>query len=273
MSLPLPSRRIGRLIALLLLAACGTEGGNPAGVDESALDVSALAARNDSLELETSSIAGVSREFATDSAAMQRAPGREVEFAEWPFPSSLALTDRQKAQIRALRAAFVEATARDMEALRRIMEEARAARAAGKSIAEIEAILARGVAIHERLAQAARRLAVAIEGVFTPEQRRWLARYRACLTASVPTPEQRREVAALKDRFEKAHAADFQAIDDALARIRAVRGDASLTERQRQERIASILESIRPVRERLATGLAALHRAIAAILPVRNCGG
>src|SRR5688500_16476589 len=49
------------------------------------------------------------------------------------LPDSLKLTAAQQQQIRALMAAFASATKPDMEALRAIHEEARAAKAAGKS--------------------------------------------------------------------------------------------------------------------------------------------
>src|SRR5262245_2590581 len=59
------------------------------------------------------------------------------------FPGDLALTVEQKAAIAALHEAFRAATAADVAALRALEAEARAAKAAGKTREEIQAILAR----------------------------------------------------------------------------------------------------------------------------------
>jgi LTXXQ motif family protein len=254
----------------LALSACGGSDNGPLGVRD-AQSIATLAARNDSLELAMAAVAGATRGAAGDSASVRTPPVRDLEFAQWPFPASLELTDRQKAQIRALRQAHADAIASDLAAMKRIAEEARAAKAAGKPAAEIERILAQGKPIAERLASAERRLTTAIEDVFTPEQKRWLAQFRACLRAATPTDAQRREIAALHERFRSANAADLKTVEDALARIAAVRADKSLSQRAREERIAAILESVRPARERLAAAYKALEAAIARIVPRRDC--
>jgi len=271
-----PSRVLARLLlsslpvaAAAIVAACGGAGDGPTASDVES--VATLAARNDSLELAMSGVAGASRGAGRDTATVRTPPVRDVEFAQWPFPASLALTDRQKAQIRALRQAHADAVAADLKALQVIAEEARAARAAGKSAAEIEQILAKGKPIAERMANAERRLAAAIEEVFTPEQKRWLAQFQACLREATPTEAQRRALAELHERFNAANAADLKAVEEALAKIAAVRNDRSLSERARQEKIAAILESVRPARERLAAAYKALEEAIARLLPRRDC--
>jgi len=265
------SRRVVALVApLLILAGCSGSTDGPVAADDSA-NVASLSARNDSLERAMAGVANGTRDVGRDTATVRTPTVRDAEFAQWPLPASLALTDRQKAQIRALRQAHADAIAADLAALQRINDEARAARAAGKSVAEVERILAQAKPIIERLANGERRLAAAIEDVFTPEQRRWLAQYHACLRNATPTEAQLRELAALHERFKAANAADLRAIDEALAKIAALRSDRSLSERARQERIAAILESVRPARERLAAAHAALEEAIAKVLPRRDC--
>jgi Spy/CpxP family protein refolding chaperone len=82
-----------------------------------------------------------------------------------------ALTDAQKAQIEALEKSFREDNKADLDAMRAIMEEARAAIQAGKSREEVASIIARGAAIARRLAEARSDLRDDIAAVLTPEQR------------------------------------------------------------------------------------------------------
>ena len=82
-----------------------------------------------------------------------------------------ALTDAQKAQIEALEKSFREENKADLDAMRAIMEEARAAIQAGKSREDIAAIIARGATIARRLAEARSELRDDIAAVLTPEQR------------------------------------------------------------------------------------------------------
>lgn len=84
------------------------------------------------------------------------------------------LTQDQVDRIRALRAAFVEAVAADMALIKQAHESAQAARRAGASRQEIEAILATAVPAMERVRAAERKLMEDILAVLTPEQReRW----------------------------------------------------------------------------------------------------
>ena len=82
-----------------------------------------------------------------------------------------ALSDAQKAQIEALEKAFREDNKADLDAMRSLMEEVRAAVQAGKSREEVAAILARGAATARRLAEARKELRDDIAAVLTPEQR------------------------------------------------------------------------------------------------------
>lgn len=81
------------------------------------------------------------------------------------------LSDAQRSAIRALEAGFREANKADIEAIRVIFQEARAAAQAGKSREEIAAIIARGAPIAARLAVARRNLHEQILAVLTPAQK------------------------------------------------------------------------------------------------------
>lgn len=94
-------------------------------------------------------------------------------------PAAVGLTDAQVEQIRKLQQEFYAAVKPDLELIRSIVEEARQARAAGKSREEVVAILARAEEPQRRVAAAERTLRDAILALLTPEQReRWLCRHR-----------------------------------------------------------------------------------------------
>src|SRR5687767_1170048 len=82
-----------------------------------------------------------------------------------------ALSESQKAQIRAIETAFRENNAADLETIRSVLEEVRVAIQAGKSKDEIAAILQKGAAAAARLATARRVVHDQIVAVLTPEQR------------------------------------------------------------------------------------------------------
>jgi Spy/CpxP family protein refolding chaperone len=81
------------------------------------------------------------------------------------------LTDAQKAAIRALESAFQENNKADLDSLKSILDEARAAAQAGKTREEIAAILAKAAPIARRLAEARKELHEDILNVLTPEQK------------------------------------------------------------------------------------------------------
>lgn len=81
------------------------------------------------------------------------------------------LTDAQKAQMRALEAAFQTANQADIDAVRAAFEQVRAAIAAGKSRDEIQSILNGIKPAIERLETARRALRAQLEAVLTPEQK------------------------------------------------------------------------------------------------------
>jgi hypothetical protein len=81
------------------------------------------------------------------------------------------LTDAQVQQIRTLREAFHTAVAADLAVIKQVHEQARAARLAGKSQAEILAILETARPALERVRAAERQLHADILAVLTAEQR------------------------------------------------------------------------------------------------------
>lgn len=81
------------------------------------------------------------------------------------------LSEAQRSAIRALEAGFRDRNQADIEAMREIFQEARAAVQAGKSRDEIAAIIARGAPIAARLAVARRNLHEQILAVLTPAQK------------------------------------------------------------------------------------------------------
>jgi Spy/CpxP family protein refolding chaperone len=95
-----------------------------------------------------------------------------------PFPDSLQLTDEQRARMDSLRTAFREEWADELDALRAIFEEARAARAAGATREEVRAILLEGRPLGLAIRAAVWELHFQLLAVLTVEQRAWLATHR-----------------------------------------------------------------------------------------------
>ena len=89
-------------------------------------------------------------------------------------PGSVRLTEDQARQIRQLQEQFYQAVKPDVELIRSIVEEAIAARQAGKTREEVATILAKAAGPQQRVTEAERRLHAAILALLTPEQRqRW----------------------------------------------------------------------------------------------------
>ena len=92
-------------------------------------------------------------------------------------PTAANLTDEQVKQIRILQERFIASVKPDLELVKSVAEEARAARAAGKSREEIAAILAKANEAQRRIADAERKLQEAILALLTAEQKHaWLCR-------------------------------------------------------------------------------------------------
>lgn len=190
-------------------------------------------------------------------------PDRQQNFPPGArFPEELKLTEAQQAQIKALTEAFAQATREAREALKAIMQEARAAHEAGKSQEEIRAILQRGHAIRHALHAAERKLHEQIMGVLTAEQRAWLEQNkpRPC-NAPQLTEEQRTQISGLIAAFAEANKADMEAIKAAMKQARDAHKNGAT-----QEQIRAILESVRPNMERVKAAEKALGQAISAVL-------
>lgn len=94
------------------------------------------------------------------------------------LPDELALSAEQQAEIEALRTSFVAAHQADLDAMRAIFEEARAAREDGATREEVRAILEGGRSIGEGLREDVQALHDAIAEVLTDDQREWLESHR-----------------------------------------------------------------------------------------------
>ena len=186
------------------------------------------------------------------------------------LPPELRLTREQHATIRALLEAHGAALEADRAALRAIMEEVAAARQAGKTHAEVAAIMAKAAPIMERIAAAHAALETELLAVLTPAQREWLAAYakRCDLATMRLTAAQRAQVDSLRHAFETANRADLDLVASVMAQARAAHaGGASRTE------IQAILKTAAPALERLAAARAELQARINAVLTEeqRNC--
>jgi Spy/CpxP family protein refolding chaperone len=102
--------------------------------------------------------------------------GRSGGFGRLPL--ELQLTDEQRAAIVALREAFRTEHQDELDALKAIFEQARAARQAGATREEVRAILETGKPIADGLRAAVRELHEDILNVLTEEQRAWLREHR-----------------------------------------------------------------------------------------------
>lgn len=92
-------------------------------------------------------------------------------------PAAANLTDAQVKQIRDLQERFIASVKTDLELVKSVADEARKARAAGKSRDEVAAILAKANDAQKRIADAERKLQEAILALLTPEQKHaWLCR-------------------------------------------------------------------------------------------------
>lgn len=83
----------------------------------------------------------------------------------------VALTDSQRQAVEQLHRAFVAANQADLAAIAAVMTEARAAHAAGKTRAEIQAILAKAAPAMERVAAARAELQAKIDALLTDAQK------------------------------------------------------------------------------------------------------
>jgi hypothetical protein len=178
------------------------------------------------------------------------------------LPAEIALSSEQLAQITAHIDAFVAATAADRAALLALREEAAAARAAGASKEEVQAIMEPGQAIRRQLHEAERALVQAIIGTLTQAQRAWLMNRpppqpRPCAL----TEAQRAEISTLRAAYEADNATDIATVRSTHERAVAAKEAGA----SRQE-VAAIVAEGRAALERLKAARAELHEAVLAVL-------
>ena len=189
------------------------------------------------------------------------------------LPDDLALSDAQKAQIKTLVQAFNQSTKADHDALAAILNQAHDAAKAGKTRAEVQAILDTGKPIRDRLSAAEAKLKSDIAAVLTAEQRAWLESHtpRGCRPASFPplTDAQKAQIKDLETAFQTQHKADLDAVKAIMQEAQA----AAAAGKTREE-IAAILAKAADPMKRLATARADLRKQILAILtPEQKASG
>lgn len=203
--------------AVLVLAACGTsESTSPAR----------LASSDDVIDIVP--------DYAASSTAILDRSG----IGGGQFPDSLALSTEQKAKIQALHDAFERDNAADITALKAIEAEAKAARAAGQTRAQVRTILERAIPIRQRLDAAFRVLRIHIRAVYTRAQLAWIEAQKAreCTPGTAPrlTELQLQQIRSLRDAFETVNRADIQLIRTVGEEVKAARaagkGDAEIEE-------------------------------------------
>lgn len=148
--------RIATLLAVAaFVVACDSTTG-PNAVDETAVLV-------------------FSQQATMDSASLvPRGPAYQTS----GMPDALKLTDAQKAAIKKLHDDFAAAHKTQFDQLKAIHEQARAAAKAGKTRAEVRAILDKGKPIMESMKADFAALRAAIERILTAEQKAWAAAHR-----------------------------------------------------------------------------------------------
>lgn len=219
------------LAGVVTLAACSTSDTLSPGADLGALDV---------IE--------VLPDYADPTTAMMDRGG--IGGAQ--LPDSLALSTEQKAAIQKLKDAFETANAADIARLKAIETEAKAARAAGKSRAEVRAILEKAIPIRTKLESAFEALRTAIWAIYTPAQKAWLEanRPKQCGPDGGPklTEAQLAQIKALREAFRTANAADLELLKSVGEEARAAR-QAGKSEAE----IKAILAKAAAARERVRT--------------------
>ena len=189
------------------------------------------------------------------------------------LPDELKLTSEQQAKIKALVEAFIQSTRADREALGAILREAHQAAQAGKTRAEVEAILAKGADIRRRLAAAEAKLKSDIDAVLTAEQRAWIAAHspRACRADQFPplSDAQKAQIHALEAAFRENNKADLELVRATLAEAQ-----AAIAAGKSREEVAQILMKAAPAMIRLELARQALHQQIVGVLtPEQKASG
>lgn len=94
------------------------------------------------------------------------------------LPADIKLTDAQKTAIKALHDAFAVAHKAQFDQLKAIHDEARTAVKAGKTRAEVGAILDKGQVIMDAMKADFDALKVKVEALLTPAQKAWFAEHK-----------------------------------------------------------------------------------------------
>lgn len=189
------------------------------------------------------------------------------------LPDELKLTDEQRAKIRALVEAFQQATKADREALGAILREAQQAIAAGKTRAEVGAILAKGNDIRRRLAAAEAKLKADIDAVLTAEQRAWILAHspKACRADRFPplTDAQKAQIRALEAAFQEQNRADLAVVKSVIEEAH-----AAMRAGKSREEVMQILQKAAAAVQRLEAARRTLRENILAVLtPEQKASG
>ena len=185
------------------------------------------------------------------------------------LPDNLKLTTAQDAAIKLLVDQFLAATTADRAALMAVLNQAHEAIRAGKSRAEVQAILDQAEPIRLRMQAAETALGNAILGVLTAEQKAWLAANPPRGGAPPPprpscpplTAAQQAQINSLLSAFAEANKADLAAIAAAeRAAGTARRNGASAADVQK------ILDAVKANRDRVDAARTALETAISNVL-------
>jgi hypothetical protein len=132
------------------------------------------------------------------------------------LPDSIKLSVEQKAAIEALHDAFTAAHKADFDALKAIEAEAKAARQAGKTRADVMAIMAKAKPILETLHTAFAALQDAIWAIYTPAQQAWIDAHRSRICGPTGAPPlsdaQVQQIRDLRQAFADANKADIDLI-------------------------------------------------------------
>lgn len=180
------------------------------------------------------------------------------------LPEELKLTAEQKAQIAALHEQFMKDNAADIEALKLLEQQLRAARRSGATRDQVRAILEKAHPIQERLAAAFAKLREAIWAVYTPAQKAWIESHQRKLcdrNALKLSEAQIQQIRALQEAFQKA-------IADDIAFIRKVNEQARAAKEagKSREEVAAILATALPAMERVRAAERKLQEEILAVL-------
>jgi Spy/CpxP family protein refolding chaperone len=189
------------------------------------------------------------------------------------LPDALKLTSDQEAKIKALVDAYKQSTKADRDALDAILRQARDAKKAKKSKAEIQAILDQGIPIRTRLAAAEANLKTEIDKILTAEQLAWLASHgpRKCRPSKfLPLSDaQKAQMKAFEAAFEKANRADLEAVKTGLKQIK----DAVAAGKPAAD-VQHILDGIKPALDRLEAARKTLQSQLEGVLtPEQKASG